>query len=69
MSKIYTIRNVDEHTRNLIDQYAKEYNLTIGQTLHQLIEFGMEYAEQHKKNPKKYLNTCDAMRSLPNWER
>lgn len=67
MLEMYTVRNVSEKTRQTIDAYAKEYDLTIAQALQQLVEFGLEYAEQHKKNPKKYLNSGEAIKQLPQW--
>ncbi len=67
MTEMYTVRNVSDRTRKQIDDYAKEYNLTVAQALQQLIEFGLEYVEQHKKNPKKYLNLGGAIASMPKW--
>ena len=65
MSEMYTVRNVSEKTRKLIDDYAKEYDLTIAQALQQLVEYGTEYAEQHRKNSKKYLNSQEALKQIP----
>ncbi len=64
---MYTIRNLSEKTKMHISDYAKEHNLTIAESIQQLVEFGLEYLEQHKKNPKKYLNTLAASEKLPKW--
>ena len=64
---VYTIRNVSEKTKETLNKYAEEHNLTIAEALQQLIDFGLEHYEQHKKNPKKYLNTQEALASLPEW--
>ena len=67
MSEIYTVRNVSEKARKTIDQYAREYDITIANALEQLVEFGIEYEEQHRKSPKKYITSKDAMKTLPEW--
>lgn len=64
---MYTIRNVSQKTKDDLNRYADEHNLTIAEALHQLVDFGMEYYEQHKKNPKKYSDVNDAMKKLPKW--
>ncbi len=65
--QMYTIRNVNLKTREAISKYAEEYGITVGDALEQLVEFGLEYFDQQKKNPKKYLNTQGAIKNLPCW--
>ena len=63
----YTIRNVGEKTKEDLARYAEEHNLTVGEALQQLVDFGLAYHEQNRKNPKKYLTAQDAIRRLPEW--
>lgn len=63
----YTIRKVSEETKNRISQFALEHNLTIGESIGQLVEFGWTYYEQHKKDGKKYQNTLAALHKIPTW--
>ncbi len=65
---MYTIRNLSQNTKKAITDHAKEYDLTIAEALQQLVELGLEYLEQQKKNPKKYLNTEAAIKSMPKWQ-
>ena len=64
---MYTIRNLSLYTRKAILDHSKEYDLTIAESLQQLVEFGLEHLEQQKKNPKKFLNTEDAIKKMPEW--
>ncbi|MFN7990760.1 MAG: hypothetical protein U0R44_01240 [Candidatus Micrarchaeia archaeon] len=63
----YTIRNVTEATKERLNRFADEHNLTIAEALHQLVESGAEYHEQTRKNPKRYKNAQEAMKDLPEW--
>lgn len=63
----YTIRNVGEKTKETLARYAEEHRITVGEALQQLVEFGIEFYERNRKNPKKYLNAQDSMRGLPEW--
>lgn len=64
---VYTIRNVSPKTKETLNRYAEEHNITIGEALQQLIDFGMEYYIQHRKNPKRYADVKGAMMGLPEW--
>jgi len=64
---MYTIRNVSRKTKDDLNRYAEQHGLTIAEALQQLVEFGMEYYEQHRKNPKKYADARGAMMGLPEW--
>lgn len=64
---MYTIRNLSKITQKAIVDHAKEYDLTIAESLQQLVEFGLEYLDQQKKNPKKYLNIEAAVKNMPKW--
>jgi hypothetical protein len=64
---VYTIRNVGQKTKESLAKYAEEHGITVGEALQQLIEFGIEFYEQNRKNPKKYLTAQDSMRNLPEW--
>jgi hypothetical protein len=64
---VYTIRNVSEKTKETLAKYAEAHNITVGEALQQLVEFGTEFYTQNKKNPKKYLTAQDSMRTLPEW--
>ena len=63
----YTIRNVGEKTKEDIVRYAEAHGINVGEALQQLVDFGLQYYEQNRKNPKKYLTAQDAMRNLPEW--
>ncbi|HSB47128.1 MAG TPA: hypothetical protein VLD37_03875 [Candidatus Bilamarchaeum sp.] len=63
----YTIRNVGEKTKETLAKYASDHGITVGEALTQLVDFGIEYYEQNKSSPKKYLTLQDAMRALPEW--
>ena len=64
---VYTIRNVDEKTKEIIGRFADEHRITVAEALQQLIELGLENYEKRKKNPKKYLNTAEAVKDMPGW--
>jgi len=63
----YTIRNVDEKTREALSRYAGEHNITVGEAMGQLIEFGLEYYQQSRKIQKKYPGAHEALENLPKW--
>ena len=64
---MYTIRDVSEKTKDDLNRFADEHNLTIAEALGQLVEFGLAHYEQNRKNPKKYMTTQQAAKSLPEW--
>jgi hypothetical protein len=64
---MYTIRNVSENTKEALNKHAEEHNLTVGEALQQLVEYGLEFYAQNRKSPKKYLTAQDAMKNLPEW--
>ena len=64
---MYTIRNASEKTKETLNKFAQENNLTIAQALTLLLELGFEAYEQQKKGEKKYKNTLEAIKNLPEW--
>ncbi len=63
----YTIRNVDERTKERLSRYASEHAITAGEAMQQLVEFGLEYYRQQKRIRKKYSGAAEAMARLPQW--
>ena len=63
----YTIRNVDEKTKEVLGRYASKHGITIGEAMQQLVEFGAEYCRQAGKTTKKYSGARDALENLPEW--
>ncbi|MEW6748872.1 MAG: hypothetical protein AB1295_04160 [Candidatus Micrarchaeota archaeon] len=64
---MYTIRNVSPRTKELLNRYAEEHNLTMAEALGQLVDYGVEYHMQNKRNPKRYADVKGAMAGLPEW--
>ena len=64
---MYTIRDVSEKTKEDLNRYASEHNLTIAEALGQLVDFGLAYHEQNRKNPKKRMIVQEAIQDLPEW--
>ena len=53
MKDIFAVRNVDEKTRSVISEYARERNINTGDALRELISFAQEYIKE-KNRAKKY---------------
>ena len=62
---MYTIRNLAERTKTRINSFADEHNLTVAEAIEQLTEFGLEYFEQQRKNPKRFRNLSEALAEYP----
>jgi hypothetical protein len=63
----YTIRNVDEKTKEALGRYAGLHGITVGEAMQQLVDFGQEYLKTAKKGGKKYAGARDALQNLPKW--
>ncbi|MEW6035638.1 MAG: hypothetical protein AB1529_03425 [Candidatus Micrarchaeota archaeon] len=64
---MYTIRNAGRRTKEMLNRFADEHNLTIAEALDQLVELGLERYEQQRKSGKKFSSTQEAMNCLPPW--
>jgi hypothetical protein len=64
---MYTIRNVSTRTKERLNRYAEDHSITIAEALGQLVEYGSEYYEQHRKSPKKFRDLKSAMKEMPSW--
>jgi hypothetical protein len=64
---MYTIRNASGRTKEMLNRFADEHNLTIAEALGQLVELGLERYEQQRRSGKKFSSTQEAMGRLPPW--
>lgn len=63
MAEVYTIRGMDQKTKNAIQRYAHKHKLKIAQAISQLVALAVEHI-QHTKKEKKYKSLFDAYEEL-----
>ncbi len=64
MSKMYTIRNLNDQTKEVINRYASDHNLTVPEALQELVQFGLEYLEKNPPKNKPYKTLSEALKEV-----
>jgi hypothetical protein len=54
----YTIRNLDEKTKETVQEYAQKHNLNIAEAMRELVLLGVQHM-QHTKNKNKHSSFFD----------
>ena len=60
---VYTVRNLDEKTKEVIAEYAESHDLNMGQAISQLVRLAVENL-QHKKKEKRFKNLAELYEHL-----
>ena len=60
---VYTIRDLDEKTKDAIQSYAREHDVNVAEAVKELVFFGLQHI-RHTKKEKKYSSIFEVQKRL-----
>ena len=60
---VYTIRDMDQKTKESVQTYAHEHDLNVAEALRDLVFFGLQHIK-HRQKEKKYASIFKVQKKL-----